>query len=315
MQKCINFFFAISIISLSLLSSNARAQSITYELAESENGSYTIKFTSYVPVGFKFCRFDFDVMPDETIVVDEVYVFSAPLDVINVTLYYTLIGGDCTATDPNITSQVIPIYPGRAHFTVEYDSQLDTLATLKRVLRSSLDIDNNSIEDIGNLRFFWTFDEKMIPKPEVDFETNNPSLGQYPNVYYTFPNGGVYAITLKVVDVTSSSNIATFTRVLNLNPVFGLDLIDFEYVPNVFTPTESPNNYFQVESSGTSQLSFKAFSRSGALVYEYTGNVIKWDGKNYYGTDLPTGIYYYIIEDINTPKKYNTAKGFFYIYR
>ena len=311
MQKCINFFLAISIIFLSLLTNNLSAQSLSYELIGNydsvEDVTYTIKFTPYPPDGYVFCRLEFDVVPDETIAAEEVYVFTTTLEVINVTLYYTLAGGDCTAA----VSQIIPIYPRRAHFTENLDSQLDSIGSLKRILRSSLQIEDNVLHE--NLRFFWSFDEKMIPKPEVDFDINDLSLGQYPNVYYTFPKGGAYEITLKVADI-NSNNTASFTRIVEFRPDES-DLLNFERIPNVFTPNETSNNFFEVQPSGTSNLSFKVFSRSGALVYEYKGSVIRWDGKNYYGNDLPHGIYYYLIEDIGAQKKYNTAKGFFYIYR
>ena len=325
MQKCINLFIVINFLLIGLLSNNVSAQSISYQLVGSayldDNVHDTLQFTTYVPEGYSLCRLEFDVAPTDTLDNDKRYVFTTTSDdllyKIDVTLYYTLEGGDCTAADPNLTSKEISIYPRQAHFTVSFDSQLDSLATLKRVLRSSLNIDDNSVAEIGSNRFFWTFDEKMIPVPEVDFDVNDPSLGHYPNVYYTFPNGGTYEVTLKVIDVNSSSDTASFTRVLNLNPVFGADLLELENIPNVFTPNGTSNQFFSVETSGTRKLSFNVFSRSGALVYEYEGSVIKWDGKNYYGKDLPQGIYYYTIQDIDSdkPKKYNDARGFFYIYR
>jgi hypothetical protein len=49
------------------------------------------------------------------------------------------------------------------------------------------------------------------------------------------------------------------------------------------------------------------------LVYEKEAALIHWDGKNYYGQDLPDGIYYYVIKD--TENLFNPATGFFYIYR
>ncbi|MDD2549121.1 MAG: gliding motility-associated C-terminal domain-containing protein [Bacteroidales bacterium] len=322
MQKCINFFLAIFFISTGLLSNKLTAQSVSYELIgnydSDETISDTIKLTPYVPDGYKFCRFEFDVTPDDILVADELYTFPPNLDAINVTLYYTLKSGDCSDTDPNLTSAPIKIYPKRAFFTEEHDFQLDSLGrvgSLIRVFKNSLGINDNDTLAIGNFRFYWTFDKQMVPKPEVDFK--NPVYGQFPNVYYTFPNGGEYEITLKVVDVTSSYDTACFTRILDIDPVFGSDAIDFQDIPNVFTPNKRPYEHFIVKSSGTRILSFTVFSRSGAMVYEYKGNVIKWDGKNYYGTDLPQGVYYYIIQDIDPdkPKKYNDAKGFFYIYR
>jgi gliding motility-associated-like protein len=319
MQKGYRILVSIFIILYSLYTANLKAQSLKYELF----GNYpsftdtpdTVKFTPYLNSGFDFCRLSFDVVPDATLVTDEIYVFTTPVGGINVTLHYTTTGGDCTAGDPNLTSTSIQIDPKLGHFSVGYDMELQNLATLKRVFRSSQAIDDNNFSEIGNLRFFWDFDVKMDPAPEVDFDENDPSQGQYPNVYYTFPNGGVYQITLNVVDVTSPSDTAVFSRILRLTPEFTDDLIDFENIPNVFTPSGSVNNFFKVETSGTNELSFKVFSRSGALVYQYKGNVIKWDGKNYYGQDLPTGIYYYLLEDASQVKKYNPAKGFFYIYR
>lgn len=318
MQKGYRILLPIALFFFSLVAPNLRAQSLSYELlgqySSVSDSPDTIKFTPYLPVGYIFCRFEFDVTPDETLVPDEIYIFTTPSDVINVTLYYTLNGGDCTAADPNLTSIAIPVYPKRALYEVQSDKELTSLASLKKVLRSLPLISENNFALLGDLRYFWDFDAKMIPVPDVAFDPNDPAKGQYPNVYYTFPNGGAYEITLKVADI-NSNDIALFTRVLNLSPDFGSDLINFENVPNVFTPGALTNNHFTVESGGVNELSFRVFSRSGSLVYQHNGNVIKWDGKNFYGQDLPEGIYYYVIEDVSEVKKYNPAKGFFYIYR
>jgi len=320
MQKGYRTLSLISILVLGLWSTVGRAQSLTYELmgrySSSADTPDTIRLTPHLPAGFVFCSFDFDVIPDEVLVPDEVFIFTTPAnDTINVTLYYTTTGGDCSGSDPNRTSVVIPICPKRALFNVTYDKELQSLASLKRVFRSVPYIASNNFSQIGNFRYFWDFDIKMIPVPEVDFDPADASKGQFPNVYYTFATGGVYQTTLSVIDISSNLDTAKFTRIFNLHPVFGDNLIDLENVPNVFTPGGATNNFFKVETSGVNQFSFKVFTRSGALVYQHTGNIISWDGKNYYGNDLPAGIYYYIIEDISPEKKYNPAKGFFYIYR
>jgi len=93
------------------------------------------------------------------------------------------------------------------------------------------------------------------------------------------------------------------------------DKLDFLNIPNVFTPNgDSVNDFFIVdEVTESTQISLKVFSRSGLLVYEKVAALIHWDGKNYYGQDLPDGIYFYVIKD--TENLYNPATGFFYIYR
>lgn len=199
-----------------------------------------------------------------------------------------------------------------AFFHVLEDSQLENIATLKRIFRSAFMIEQNNPAAIGNMRFNWTF-TGFTP---TNYSFSDDALGDYPNVYHTFENGGDYSITLEVYHVSSPANLTTFTRNISLSTVIGADLIDFDNVPNVFTPNaDGVNDFFEVISSGTSRLRFKVLTRSGAVIYEKEANVIKWDGKNYYGNDLPDGIYYYIIEDISETKVYNTAKGFFYIYR
>jgi gliding motility-associated-like protein len=173
-------------------------------------------------------------------------------------------------------------------------------------------IERNETDLLGNMRFKWTF--SGFEPASYSFTDN--ADGDYPNVYHTFENGGDYTVGLEVYHIATPANAAVYSEVITLDTQFGADLIDFDNVPNIFTPNgDGVNDFYEVTSSGTSKLSFKVFSRSGGVVYEKDANIIKWDGKNYYGQDLPDGIYYFILEDISETKQYNTAKGFFYIYR
>lgn len=318
MQKVLRLITLLSVF-LVVTSTSLSAQSITYKLLGkyiiNNNNPDTLQFKYRLGNGFDFCRWEFSIPIVQTVVVDKRYIFAHNSSSFTAKLWYTTTGGDCSLLDLNLTSKDFEVYPRLAHFIAGYDKNLDSLASLKRVLRSSQNIADNIFASIGNFRYFWDFDAKMIPAPEVNFDNTDLTKGQFPNVYYTFPNGGDYIISLKVIDITSPNDTAIHTKPIRLTPEFGADKINFEDIPNVFTPGGSTNNFFKVESSGTSLLSFKVFSRAGALVYQFQGNVIKWDGKNYYGQDLPEGIYYYVIEDISSEKKYNPAKGFFYIYR
>jgi gliding motility-associated-like protein len=314
MQKGIftKLYFSLLIIFATI--GNLYSQSFNYELL----GQYqavsdtpdTIRFTSYLPSGFDFCYWQFDV--PSVIHADHTYIITTTNDSVEVTMLYVPLGGSCI-NDPNLL-YTRKVYTKQSLYRVGYDTELDSLASLKRVLRSAYDIQYNDFIELGDLRFFWNFDIKMVPAPNVAFDPNNPSQGHYPNVYYTFPNGGNYLIGLKVININSPLDTALHTKTITLTPNFGTDKIDFQNLPNVITPNgDNVNDYFEVVTSGTTKLSFKVFTRSGSLLYQHDASVIKWDGKNNYGKDLPAGIYFYILEDLDG--KYNPAKGFFYIYR
>jgi len=193
-------------------------------------------------------------------------------------------------------------------FSVDPDKELGTLASLKKVFRSYFLIEDNVVEAIGSWRFDW-----YVNGVKPQGITFTDGFGDYPNVYYTFENGGDHTINLRVTNVDVPVYTAEFSRTISLLPIFGVDMIDFEPIPNVFSPNgDGVNDNFEVIASGTTTLLFKVFSRTGALVFQHEGSVIKWDGRTSLGKEIPDGIYYYVLEDIGE-KKYNPAKGFFYV--
>jgi gliding motility-associated-like protein len=163
---------------------------------------------------------------------------------------------------------------------------------------------------IGNIRFYWEIDGIH---PAGNAFTGD--LGDFPNIYHTFPKGGLHTIYLKVTNSSvSNTNYAEYSTSITLLPPVSTTKLDFVNLPEYITPNgDSVNDYFEVIATGTTSLSFMVFSRSGSVVYQQEANIIKWDGTNYYGKELPEGIYYFTIEDKGN--LYNPAKGFFYIFR
>lgn len=197
-----------------------------------------------------------------------------------------------------------------AFFTVGPDLNLGELATLKKVMRSAFNFSINHPDSIGNMRFYWEIDGVH---PSGNAFTGD--LGDFPNIYHTFPGGGNHAIVLRVYNTAAPlTNYAEFALSINLLPPATTTKLDFVNLPEYITPNgDNVNDYFEVTATGTTSLSFMVFSRSGSVVYQQEANIIKWDGTNYYGKELPEGIYYFTIEDKGN--FYNPAKGFFYIFR
>lgn len=222
-------------------------------------------------------------------------------DSVTVNLSYTLNGESLSK------SRKIPVSP--AFFWIRNDSSLNNLATFKKIFNSNCRIENLS-GSLGNLRFSWSIDGVAL----TGYTFTPSTLGQWPNIYYTFENGGAHQIKLEVYNTNTPANIAEYTHTINILPNFGATKEKLTNIPNIFTPNNDTNNdEFTVPTSGTGFFVFRVLSRSGGLLYQSKSSIIKWDGKNSQGNELPEGIYYYIIEDESG--HYETATGFVYIYR
>ncbi|KAB2868934.1 MAG: T9SS type B sorting domain-containing protein [Bacteroidales bacterium] len=104
--------------------------------------------------------------------------------------------------------------------------------------------------------------------------------------------------------------------------------IKSDAVPNVFTPNnDGLNDYFRFVKPEDNIKSIKTFtirilSRTGKLIYQYTGNPKEWEGWNGKidgkGADAAEGVYYFIIEAKGWDDKefdYGPYKGFLHLYR
>lgn len=86
-------------------------------------------------------------------------------------------------------------------------------------------------------------------------------------------------------------------------------------IPNVFTPNgDQVNDYFEVETDGTTVYEFSVFTRTGTRVYYSKSPRIFWDGNSLDGQELKEGIYYYVIDEDGGSDPFGKA-GFMYLYR
>lgn len=308
MKKGLLSLAIVTVVFSTLFVTNTFSQNFRYELLgvpfmnESGDSIAVVQFADSLLSGATFTKWEINGEDFTTTPVTYEFNISNSSDFL-VKLIYSDPTPDTLEATINVTAPF---------FFIGLDIELGELASLKRVFRSAFNIPDNSNTDlIGPWRFSWFVDDV---KPQgITFE--DPSFGDFPNIYYTFENGGDHNVRLKVTNVENTVYRAIFSPVITLEPVFGADKIDFNPLPNVFSPNnDGVNDFYEVVASGTTKLSFKVFARSGALVYQHEANVIKWDGKNDYNNDVPDGIYYYILEDIGE-KRYNPAKGFFYILR
>lgn len=86
-------------------------------------------------------------------------------------------------------------------------------------------------------------------------------------------------------------------------------------IPNVFTPNgDGVNDFFEVETDGATVYVFRVFTRNGTQIYYSRSPRIFWNGKTSSGTDVSSGIYYYVIEETGTSDPCEKA-GFLHLFR
>ncbi len=297
----------IALIALLILGVNSWSQTLapfTYKLLPTNDpqGQSNVQFICQLPPSATNLSWDFGQGGGTSTEREPQFTYNVSSDIeFLVQLQFTLSGEAHTDT--------LTINASPAFFRVFPDPNFQQLASLKRVLRSAFMIETNDEASIGDMRFEWAIDG-VRPTGNA---FSGSSMGDYPNIYYTFPQGGSYDVTLKVHHSSNPASFAEYTRTVVLEPTVPTKL-NFENLPQFISPNgDSVNDFFEVTSTGTSPLLFMVFSRTGTVLYQQEANVIRWDGTNYNGKDLPEGIYFYTIEDKGG--LYNPAKGFFYIFR
>ncbi len=122
---------------------------------------------------------------------------------------------------------------------------------------------------------------------------------------HTFVEEGVYEVSLSLTDDTGCAD-----SIRRKIPV-SRELMP----PNVFTPNgDGLNDYFEVSTQGDHLYNLRIFTRTGTQVHVSQSSRIVWDGRTLGGSEVPEGIYYYLIESSDTPVE-TEVSGFIHLYR
>jgi hypothetical protein len=117
---------------------------------------------------------------------------------------------------------------------------------------------------------------------------------------------GRFPVSLTIID-NSNGCISSYETEVRI--------FDDITIPNVFVPEN--HHFFEIDPKDLSiVLLFQVYTRYGLLVFKQESPHIIWDGRNNYGTELNTGVYYYILEAVqgDLTEKYS-KKGFIHLFR
>jgi gliding motility-associated-like protein len=174
--------------------------------------------------------------------------------------------------------------------------------------------------DKGEAPLEVTFTDKSIRGYSYKWEfgdTSKPSTlkNPLPHIYY---HPGEYSIKLTIESDLLCVDSMRFEKIV-------VDPSELK-IPNVFTPDgDGINDYFIVESKSLRSINVEVFSRSGLMVYYFTGEGERlrdwpgWDGNvNNSSAKATPGVYFYIIRAKGWDDKIYDSKeyrGILYLYR
>lgn len=123
---------------------------------------------------------------------------------------------------------------------------------------------------------------------EWDFGDGNSSTDVSPVHIYT--EQGSYVVELVATNDLGCTDTLRFSFIV-------VEELASLVVPNVFTPNgDGVNDTFSFIEKGISTISVQILNRWGNEVYSWDKTNSGWDGRSKDGTDLPDGVYLYIIQ-------------------
>ncbi len=130
----------------------------------------------------------------------------------------------------------------------------------------------------SNLTQWWIDEENM-----TDSLYKNPSLEM---IEFSFVEMGDHNVVMYAIN-----NAGCFDTVSFNFTVQGLEEFD------AFSPNgDNVNDYFYFRNHGLSELSASIFNRWGEKIYDMDSIDDKWDGISLNGQEVPTGVYFYIVD-------------------
>lgn len=167
-------------------------------------------------------------------------------------------------------------------------------------------------EDINvDLPFYIKYFKTNIPDSELSewaflWSIDNQEQSTESVLNAKFPKSGTYSIELTVSN--KANPLIAFTAV----PI-NVDVTQEYRIPNVITPnSDGKNDEIVILNDSNTNMIFTVFDKAGTLVFKGEGAEIYWKGIDNNSKELPSAIYYYVLE---TDGSSDVKKSFIYLYR
>jgi len=190
--------------------------------------------------------------------------------------------------------------PANVSFTSNGPHSVDLKEVIAATQCSASVTKQVNVNSLPNAEFGMTNDPTVAQEPVYysDFSTPTGSIVSWlwnfgdefsdsgKAVTHSYNNGGVFYVTLKVVDNQGCFDTTTKRIEVNLIP----------QVPTGFTPNgDGANDRLFVKGGPFKSMNFKVYNNWGELIYESTDQLEGWDGKKD-GQNQPVGVYVWTLE-------------------
>ncbi len=130
-------------------------------------------------------------------------------------------------------------------------------------------------DSASTYHYSWNFDGTLLPDTEKE-------------MYHVFQTEGEKTVYLIVDNYAAGECVDTAFQTIQVT--------DSINIPNVFTPNgDGINDIFQFKTNGVTTYKLDVYNRWGAIVYEFKGKRIYWDGYSSAGVWVESGTYYYVL--------------------
>ena len=175
---------------------------------------------------------------------------------------------------------------------------VDTVTTVT-VVAPTADFTTTSTVFFNNLPI--TFENQSQNATSYIWDFGNGSGDTFPHPSTTYPDPGMYNVTLIAVDDKGCTD--TITKPINIEEEW------YVYIPNTFTPDgDRFNNYWSISTVGVRSLEVSLYNRWGEVIFTSNDLNFEWDG-TYLGLYVPDGTYTYDVNFVTNSGRDRNLRG------
>lgn len=165
----------------------------------------------------------------------------------------------------------------------------DSLVISTSTISALVEPNKNNIFPENNIIFKGS-STSSVPVVLWEWDFGDKDVLISPSVYaplHQYDAPGNYPVVLKITDADSCS--AIFDTLITI--------IQGIVIPTVFTPDgDGINDNFTVRQNGFKEHYIVIFNRYGEMIFENRAPEINWEGKNFSGTEVAPGTYFYVLQ-------------------